>query len=186
MTTHYPKLFIESERLILRRLSIDDVNDQYLSWMNNPNIYQFLEAKQGQETIEGLRSFVSSVLEDDDNIFLASVHRDESTHIGNIKLGPINLRHRNASLGFIIGDVNYWGQGLATEAISLLCKFAIENLPLRLINASCYSNNIGSIRALTSSGFQQDGINKEKVLFVDGTRKDVIHFVYWIDVESNL
>ena len=178
-------ILIETKRLVLRQLTVSDVNDQYLSWMNNPRIYQFLESKQGNQTISELRNFVSSTLEDSDTVFLAIIHREHNTHIGNIKLGPINTRHRNAALGFIIGEIDYWGKGYATEAISAICTFAAANFSLDQIYASCYSNNIGSKKSLLNSDFYEDGLNRGRVLFNDGTRKDILCFAYWTNSEGN-
>ena len=38
------KYKIFSDKIYLRRLSIDDVNDKYVSWLNNPQVNHFSSA----------------------------------------------------------------------------------------------------------------------------------------------
>ena len=49
--------------------------------------------------------------------FLPFAIKTTDKHIGNIKLGPINWIHRYGDISLLIGDKDYWGKGIATEAI---------------------------------------------------------------------
>ena len=104
-------------------------------------------------------------------IFLVQGNR----HIGNIKLGPINLRHKVADLGFLIGERREWGKGYATQAIQLLCNYGFVQLGLDKITAGAYQENIGSQKALIKSGFKKEGCQQSQWTW-NGVRQDGILF----------
>ncbi|MBR4820433.1 GNAT family N-acetyltransferase, partial [bacterium] len=49
------------------------------------------------------------------------------------KIGSINSYHKYADVGFLIGEKDYWGKGIATEAIKLATDFAFNTLGLQTI-----------------------------------------------------
>lgn len=75
-------------------------------------------------------------------------------HLGNIKLGPINWHHRLGDIGVIVGRKEFWGKGLASQAIALLRDFAFSRVGLYTLTAGCYGNNAGSARAFEKAGFR--------------------------------
>jgi RimJ/RimL family protein N-acetyltransferase len=102
--------------------------------------------------------------------------REEGTHIGNIKLGPIDNQHLTSELGFIIGESSAWGLGFASEAISCISQWAFSDLHLSKLTAGCYEQNIGSKRALEKSGFVQEAVLKKQVVDFSGNRQDILKF----------
>ena len=111
----------------------------------------------------------------DNNILFAIVDKESEKHIGNIKLGNIHPVHKYADIGLIIGDKSYWGQGIATNAISLVSKYAFNNLNLRKVFAGVYENNIGSIKAFEKCGFKKAYVKKDTYFF-DGKYIDALVF----------
>lgn len=145
---------IKGARISLRCLSDHDVTKAYLGWLTDRTVTQFLEARfSGPANLEELRGFVEKVNKSDDGLLFGIFLTEGRTHIGNIKLGPINFIHGRADIGIIIGEKNYWGRGLATEAIILLSDYATAGLGLSRIYASCYESNVGSRRAFERAGF---------------------------------
>ncbi|MBN2569188.1 MAG: GNAT family N-acetyltransferase, partial [Deltaproteobacteria bacterium] len=76
----------------------------------------------------------------------AVMSKGDSKHIGNLKVGPIDWKHRTSDLVMVIGDRDYWGKGLATEAIKLGNRIAFEIHDLRKLSGGMYSDNIASIK----------------------------------------
>lgn len=154
---------IEGQRIFLRRLTEEDASEDYVRWMNDPDINQYLESRFYTHTIESTKSFIRSVTNDNNyqfGIFL----KDSGKHIGNIKIGSINHYHRTADIGFLIGEKDYWGKGLATEAISLATEFGFKTLNLHKLWGGLYAPNIGSFRAFQKNGYEQEGIKKSQYL----------------------
>ena len=60
----------------------------------------------------------------------------------------------------VIGDKNYWGKGLATEAIKLANKIAFDKYKIRKLSGGMYSDNIASIKCYTKAGWIVEGTLK--------------------------
>lgn len=162
------------DRIFLRRLTEADVSEDYVSWMNDPAINQYLESRFYTHTIESTKVFIRSVTNDNNyqfGIFL----KETGKHIGNIKIGSINHYHRFADIGFLIGDKECWGRGYATEAIGLATDFAFKTLKLHKLWGGLYSPNIGSLRAFQKNGYEQEGVKRSQYL-LNGVYYDDIMF----------
>lgn len=166
---------LESDIFYLRNISIDDCDENYLKWMNDPEINKYLESRFMTHTIDSLKDFVTSMNNSENNILFAIVDKESDAHIGNIKLGNIHPIHKYADIGLLIGDKNYWGRGIATNAIKLVSEFAFDELNLRKVFAGVYENNIGSIRAFEKCGFKKAYIKKDNYFF-DGKFIDAFVF----------
>ena len=166
---------LKSDNFYLRKISIDDCNENYLGWMNDSEVNKFLESRFTTHTIDSLKDFVISMNNSANNVLFAIIENKHDTHIGNIKLGNIHPVHKYADIGLIIGDKNYWGQGIATNAIKLVCNYAFDKLNLRKVFAGVYENNIGSIRAFEKCGFEKAYVKKDTYFF-DGKFIDAYVF----------
>lgn len=165
---------IEGDKIFLRRLTEDDVTEDYVRWMNDPEINQYLESRFTVQTIESTKAFIRSVTNDNNYQFGIFV-KESGKHVGNIKVGGVNPIHRYANIGFLIGEKEYWGQGIATEAIRLATDFAFNTLNLHKVWGGAYAPNVGSINAFLKNGFQQEG-NKRSQYLCHGEYVDDIIF----------
>jgi [ribosomal protein S5]-alanine N-acetyltransferase len=144
---------LRGARLTLRPLTAGDADGPYLGWMSNPNVLRHLEARHIRHDRASLRAFIETSNADPSTLLLGLVVTADDRHIGNIKLGPIDLRHRRGDVGILIGDTAMWGRGYAAEAISILAAHAFGELRLHRLTAGFYASNAGSIRAFEKAGF---------------------------------
>ena len=151
----------ESGRLLLRDLTLDDVGDKYVSWLNDADVNQYLESRFVPHTLEGARLYVLEHIGNPDEAFLAICTNPSGKHIGNIKIGPIDRVHGTAGIGLMIGDKSEWGHGYATESIALATNFAFEGLGLRRLTAGAYRENEASTRAFERCGYKIEGVLRE-------------------------
>lgn len=168
-------VILESDIFYLREISIEDCDEKYLSWMNDSEINKFLESRFMTHTIDSLKNFVTAMKNSENNILFAIVDKKSDEHIGNIKLGNIHPIHKYADIGLIIGDKNYWGRGIATNAIELVSRYAFDEFNLRKVFAGVYENNIGSIKAFEKCGFKK-AYTKKDTYFFDGKFIDAFVF----------
>lgn len=154
---------LEGNSIFLRRLTEEDVSDEYVNWMNDPEINQYLESRFYEQTIESTKAFIRSVT-NDNNYQFGIFFKETGKHIGNIKIGSINQAHQFADIGFLIGDKSYWGRGIATEAIKLATEFSFNILKLHKLWGGAYSPNVGSVKAFLKNGYEQEGIKKSQYL----------------------
>lgn len=162
---------LSGEKIFLRRLTEEDATQEYVNWMNDPEINQYLDSRFYEQTLESTKSFIRSVT-NDNNYQFGIFEKKSGKHIGNIKLGSINAHDKSADIGFLIGEKSYWGRGIATEAIALVTEFAFNTLNLHKVWGGAYSPNVGSIKAFLKNGFEREGVRKKQHFcngeFVDG------------------
>ncbi len=167
--------FIEGKQIYLREVRISDVNENYCSWLNDPEVNRYLETRYIPRSLQNIKEFVEKMDENPDEIFLAICLKENDMHIGNIKLGPINWIHRFADISLLIGEKQCWGRGLATEAIKILSGFAFDVLNLNKLRSGCYAGNAGSAKAFLKAGFILEGTLKKQWM-VNGTYQDELIF----------
>jgi RimJ/RimL family protein N-acetyltransferase len=171
---------LKGKNILLRKLSIEDATAEYLGWLNDYETSKYTESRHFVHTMESLKNFVAHVNNENNYCFaITDIHSGK--HIGNIKIGNIHQIYKYADVGLIIGDKNYWGKGIATEAIQLCIEFAFKRLKLHRLWAGIYDVNVGSIKAFEKAGFVREGCEKEKCLF-EGKRVDC--YIYGIINES--
>jgi len=154
--------FLEQDDIFLREVSVDDVNEKYYQWLNDPEINRFLETRFVPQSVSNIRTFVESKDGNSAEVFFAICDKSTKEHIGNIKLGPINWVHRFADISLLVGDKKYWGKGVGSKAIGLVTEFGFKTLNLHKLRAGCYADNIGSIKAFEKNGFSQEGCLKNQ------------------------
>jgi [ribosomal protein S5]-alanine N-acetyltransferase len=161
---------IDTPRTLLRTLEPSDVGSRYLAWLSDPNVTRFLEIRFSPVcSTEELMSFVNSANASADSLLLGIFLREGRRHIGNIKLGPVQIAHKRAEIGFLIGEKDCWGQGYAAEAIAALSRYGHDCLGLGKIKAGCYETNVGSAKALLKAGFTHEATISSDVI-CDGKR----------------
>jgi ribosomal-protein-alanine N-acetyltransferase len=89
-----------------------------------------------------------------------------------LNLGKANFRIAEVWYKFL---PTYWGQGLATEAVTVLLEFGFNYLQLHRIEAGCAVENTGSIRVLEKVGMTCEG-RKRQVLPIRDTWVDNYFF----------
>lgn len=154
---------IESDRVYLRPVTIADVSDAYVGWMNDPEVMKFLEARFRSQTRETILEYVKMIAADETYRFFAIIAKPEECHIGNVKL-TINRFHGFADVAYMIGEKKYWGKGYASEAVRAACVHAFDTLGLKKVVAGAYAANTGSIRVLEKIGFTEEGRWRHQVL----------------------
>ena len=164
---------MESERLYFRALTAADARGNYLKWMNDAEVTQYLESRFQAHSEESLAAYIEQMSSTKDNIFCAIVLKHDDRHIGNIKLGPIEWVHRRAEVGLLIGEKDCWGKGYGTEAYKLMAEHAFFTLNLHKVTAGAYAENEGSIKAMARAGFTQEGRRKEHY-FLDDKYTDLL------------
>lgn len=139
----------------IRAIRLDDCTEEYVSWLNDPLVNQYLETRHERQSLQKIREYVRSMIRSD-NQHLFAITAD-AKHVGNIKLGPVNVHHSYSDIAYFIGDKRCWNKGYATQAIGLILNYAFVELGLHCITAGFYNSNAGSRSALIKNGFAQDG-----------------------------
>ena len=92
--------------------------------------------------------------------------RDDDSVIGTCTLFRIDARHRHAEIGYALRS-DYWGQGLAREAVALVLDWAFRRLDLQRVEADIDPANEGSRQLLLRLGFASEGVLRQRFFVGD-------------------
>lgn len=161
-----PEEVFKGDRVQLRLCTLHDCTERYVAWLADPLVARYLETRWRPQTLADVREFVASMLGADHSYLFAIVFQGQ--HVGNIKVGPINRFHAHADVSYFVGDRSVWGQGIATDAIRVICRVAFDRLGLHRVQAGLYASNGGSRRALEKAGFQLEGNFRRQLQGAEG------------------
>ena len=167
--------FIEGNSIDLRPLSLQDVNENYVGWLNDSEVCKYNSHHAYPYTTELAKEYVTSVRSQQRDLVLAIVAKDTGKHIGNISLQHINLINQSAEYAIILGDRAYWGKGVAKEASRLILKHGFDALNLHRIYCGTSRENIPMQKLAATLGFKEEGIRKE-ALYKNGSFTDIIEY----------
>lgn len=160
-----------AEAIYLRPLKPEDIDETYLSWFRDEEVTTFLEARNitRDDAIAHLEAGRAAKT----YMVYAIIHAQSGTHVGNLKLGPVNWKHGWGDCITVIGRRDFWGRGIATAAIREGIRIAFEELGLRRLSAGIAEGNHGSVTAYTRAGFVIEGRRNGQCI-VNGEVRDLI------------
>lgn len=147
---------LETERLLLKPLTLLHLSKEYVNWLNDVEIYSYLETG-GNYTIEKLREFLTD--QEEKKILFWAIHlKNSGKHIGNIKIDPLNETRDSGEYGIMMGDKTEWGKGYAREASAAVIKFCFKELGLSQITLGVIEKNTTAVKLYEKLGFKVDKV----------------------------
>ena len=168
------KPFLIGKKIYLRGLEESDL-ENIQRWLCDNDVTQLLFQGYKPLNLQLMRDKFNKKINSDDEIVFAIINKANNLHIGWAGIYEINWISRNGELRFFIGEKKYWGQGLATESVSLLIDYAFNKLNLHRVYGGTNKENHGSIKIFRKLGFAEEGILKEDY-FRNGRYNDSIRF----------
>ena len=149
-------MILETERLQLRRLSVDDA-EFILRLLNEPSFIQNI-GDRGVRTIDDARAYIlkgpiASYEEFGFGLWMVE------TRLENTPIGICGLLKRDVLDDVDIGYAllpEFWSQGYALESASAVTSYASESLGLKRVVAVVNADNQSSIRLLERMGFKYE------------------------------
>ncbi len=140
-----------------------DLVPLYTRWMNDFSVTRGLGAPFGPMTREAEEAwFDRMALNQDEPAFL--IYEAETLRpIGSTGLHQVNLRHRHAEFGILIGEPECWGRGYGTETTRLMLDFGFHGMGLHNIMLRVYSFNERGLNAYRRAGFHEIGRRREAI-----------------------
>jgi [ribosomal protein S5]-alanine N-acetyltransferase len=161
---------IETDRLILKNLNVEDISIDYVNWLNDPNINKYLNSAGSVQTMESCTSYVESFQNIEEKSLLGIWLKKESLHIGNLTLS-LDIRRNLGVTGVSLGRRECMGKGLGMEALVGLRNYCFEQIKLHRLEAYVSEKNIDSTKLFLRSGFKVEGLLRESEL-MDGKYHD--------------
>ena len=163
---------LETERLVLRRVTLEDLEDIYF-YGSNDDVSKYV-TWDTHRTISDTKEYIEFVLRQYENKRLAPwgiEYKEKGKLIGTIDFVWWKPNHNIAEIGYVISQ-DYWGKGITTEAAKEIMKFGFERMDLIRIQARCLEENIGSQRVMEKIGMSYEGTMR-KGIFLKGKHQDL-------------
>jgi [ribosomal protein S5]-alanine N-acetyltransferase len=155
---------LETKRLILRKLTLDDADDIF-EYASDDEVTQYM-IWDTHKSIEDARGFISFVL--------GRYERDEAGEwgiclkgtgklIGAIGFPWCDTKNRRAEIGYVLSK-SYWGQGIMPEVVGRVLQFAFEEMGLNRIECCHFLPNEKSGRVMQKAGMSFEGVARERIV----------------------
>lgn len=149
---------IETDRLLLRPFTLDDVDTYHAAIRSDPDVMRYLPGGQPQsreQAEQAVQRFIAGWQASGFGGF-AVIRKVDGALIGQSGLSPLP--------GTDMVEVFYalakaaWGQGYAPEAARAVLRFGFEQVGLARIVAVFVPENIGSERVMIKLGMAHQGM----------------------------
>lgn len=168
--SHLPEL--QTERLTLRKMLVADTADmyeyacrqdvtKYLTWYPHPDRAYTREYLQYLGSRYAIGMFYD----------WAVVYEPDCKMVGTCGFTSFNCTSDSAEVGYVLNP-DYWGKGIASEALNCVLRFGFEELKLHRIEAKFMEENQRSLHVMQKVGMTFEGISRE-ALFVKGNYVNV-------------
>lgn len=153
---------LETERLILRRFTIEDAEYMFNNWGSDDEVTKYLTWPT-HKSIEDSKSFINMCLDNYDELsFYNWAIELKETHelIGNISIVNVLENTDSAEFGWVIGR-KYWGNGYAPEACNKVIEVLFDEVGVKCVFAIHDVNNPNSGKAMQKLGMKFEGIIRQ-------------------------
>ena len=176
---HIGTTALKTERLILRRFTIEDAEPMFNNWASDDEVTKFLTWPT-HRSIEDSKWFINQCLDNYSNLsFYNWAIELIGSHelVGNISIVHTNEETNNMIFGWVIGR-KYWGNGYAPEAAKKVLDIMFDEVGIDCVVALHDVNNPKSGRALQKLGMKYEGVirhcNKNNQGIVDCARYSLL------------
>ncbi len=167
---NFPQL--ETDRLLLRKLTEADVEDLY-DYASQDKVTKYVPWHTHRSR-EDTQKFIAYALQQYKNHALAPwgiEYKKNGKLIGTIDFVSWQPFHHRAEIGYVLSP-DYWGQGIMTEAGKRILAFGFEKMDLVRIYARCTVENTASARVMEKLGMSFEGILRKEA-FIKGKHYDM-------------
>ena len=163
--------FIQGERCYLRPLTREDLDGNWGSWLNDPEVTRHMFRGAFPESEESNKAFYELVRNSPNDLVLAIAAADDDVHVGNVGLHRIDWVNRSAEFGILVGEKEYWSRGIGSEATEAIVRHGFDKLNLHRIWLGVFADHDGAIKVYERIGFKTEGRLREAILR-DGDAQD--------------
>ena len=164
---------LESERLLLRQITPDDVNEIF-ALRSNPETMKYIPRPLAttKDDAMGHIKMIQDKIVSNEGINWAITEKGNPKMIGIIGHYRIRWEHFRSEIGYMLLP-EYQGKGIITEAIQLLVDYGFNEMNMHSLEAIIDPENTASARVLEKNNFVKEAHFKENE-FYDGKFLDAV------------
>ena len=155
---HKGTIQIETERLILRRFTIDDAPAMFKNWASDLEVTKFMTWPTHKDVGVSkwvLDSWIPSYEKDDYYVWAITLKENGAEPIGNIHGLPKD-EIEAVEFGYALGR-KWWHQGIMTEVLHAVIDFFFEQVGVNSVRAYHDPNNLNSGKVMKKCGMKYEG-----------------------------
>lgn len=176
MTINFdPFPILESERLQLRKVTNDDVNEVF-ELRSNPETMKYIPrplAKTKEDALEHIRT-TNLATTANQAINWAITLKEDNKLIGMICLIRMQPEHFRSETGYILHP-DQRGKGIMNEALKTVIDYAFDTIKFHSLVAVMDAENTASAKVVLKQGFVREGQFKQNE-FYNGKFLDTDHY----------
>lgn len=132
----------------------------------NGRVNEFIARPQMQnhEQAMGLTERSIAAYHNKQGIAWAGILRDNDEIIGTCGFNSLDIINLHAEIGGEMAT-EYWGKGIAVEAVKAIISFGLDHMNLHTIEAKVSPDNRSAIFLLEQLGFKKEAHYKDRILF---------------------
>lgn len=165
----------EGKTIKLIQFTQEDIDAQYISWLNDGEVTRHLSAGLVDNTYENLLKSYLRKQGDDSYHYFVVFHKTTNKKIGTCTLHEDSI-NQVASYGYLIGEKDFWGGNSALECQVVLLNYGFSILGLRKICAGVNASNLPSMINCNRIGLKREGIKRKQLLDSQGCAVDIHEF----------
>ena len=160
MITHKGTQPIQTERLLLRRFTVDDAQAMFEHWANDERVTRYLTwiPHESPEATRQLLKLWCAAYDRPDTYNWVMEY--EKTPIGNISVVHFHEKSEYAELGYCMGCA-YWNKGLMTESAKAVIDYLFAEIGVNRVEISHAVKNPASGRVAQKCGLTFEGTKRE-------------------------
>ena len=149
---------IETERLILRKLTLDDCDFAFKNWTSDPKVTTYLRWPTHTSVETTKMVFKDWINEYNDKSFYqwAIVLKEINEPIGTISVVDKNEKLNILHIGYCIGS-KWWHKGITSEAFNGIIPFLFNEVGANRIESMHDPDNIHSGDVMKKCGLKYEG-----------------------------
>lgn len=159
---------METKRLILRQLRLEDAADMY-EYTSKQEVSEFLTWHPHLSVTQDEEFIKKALSKNDEKSYYFGIVLAQTPQklIGSIHIYDINMEHKRCEISYILNP-EYSGKGYASEAVSAIIQWIFLYLGLRRVQALCIVGNNKSENLMKRCGMQYEGLLKNYAVLKDG------------------
>ncbi|MGE8079975.1 GNAT family N-acetyltransferase [Peribacillus loiseleuriae] len=149
---------IETSRLILREVTSEDAKDMF-KYLSDKDVVKpmGLAPFQAVKDVWDEVSWYKSIYEEGTGIRWGITLKDSGKVIGSCGFLNMLTKHYRAEVGYELSK-DYWGKGMASEALEAVVKHGYHHFQLERIEALIEPANLPSQKLVEKLGFKREGL----------------------------
>ncbi|WP_456312631.1 GNAT family N-acetyltransferase [Pseudomonas shirazensis] len=156
---------IETERLVLKRITNEDANEVF-ELRSNPETMKYIPRPLVKNTEDALEhiAMIDDKIETNVGINWGITFKDNSKLLGIIGYYRMQPENYRAEIGYILLP-EYHGKGIIPEAVNRLIRYGFDDLKLHSIEAVIDPENLASEKVLQKCGFVKEAHFKQSSFY---------------------